>query len=115
MEDSTLFGYEKSVEYIPYYPEAKYYALTNEKDSINYEKIAFLAEDINAYVYCKIENDSSLYYSISSCPCPKIIDFPILIDAPGKRIFLNNKHSGAEMKLDTTTRGQRVGNHFDKK
>lgn len=115
LEDSTLFGNEKLVEYIPYYPEAKFYALTNEKDSINYEKRAFLAEDINAYVYCKIENDSSLYYSISSCPCPDIIDFPILIDTPDKRIFFNSKQSGIEMNVDTTTRGQGTGNYFDKK
>lgn len=115
VEDSTLFECEKSVEYIPHYPEAKYYALTNEKDSINYEKKAFLAEDINAYVYCKIEKDSNLYYSISSRPCPNIIDLPILIDTPTRRIFFNSKQGEIEMNSDSGTRVQETGNYPYKK
>lgn len=115
VEDSTLFECEKSVECIPHYPEAKYYALTNEKDSINYEKKAFLAEDINAYVYCKIENDSNLYYSISSCPCPNTNNLPILINTPTKCIFLNSRHSEFETNLENKTSSKGSGSHTDGK
>jgi len=105
VEDSTLFESEKSGEYIPYYPEAKYYALTNEKDSISYEKRSYLAEDINAYVYCKIEKGSNLYYTIYSRPCPNIIDMPILIDTPTKCIFLKGEQSESETNLNGGTSG----------
>lgn len=91
VDDITIFGNVIDTEEIPYALNSKFYIITDENDSLKYEQNFILADDVEAYVYCKPLIGENSKYSISSRPCPCVNYLDVLIDNSVKKVYVRRK------------------------
>ena len=88
VDNFTIFGDIMDSEVIPYALNSKIYVITEETDSLKYERNFIIADDVQAYVYCKPLIGKNSQYSISSRPCPCVSNQEVLINDSVRKVFI---------------------------